>query len=117
LGNSMASGSASDPMSLNVSNSGIRPYTSAGESFFKRGVALSFGKKRLSADAFFSLRKLDANINELDTISGETGFSSFQYSGLHRTDTEIADKNAINELFIGGNVRYRKRNIRFGVTG
>lgn len=117
INGAFASGSSSDPVSINAVTNGIRPYSSTGESMFKRGIALSMGKQKFQFDGFLSYRKLDANLNEADTLSGPDQFSSFQTSGLHRTDAEIQDQNALTELLYGGHVRYKGRNFNFGLTG
>ena len=114
---SFASGSSSDPVSIGAVSQGIKPYSSSGESFFKRGVAFSLGNKNFLTDIFFSYKKMDANLNNADTTFGNMEFTSFQTSGLHRTDAEILDKNAVSELFYGGNVRFKNGNYKLGLTG
>lgn len=93
----------------------IRPYTSAGEVLYKRGGALNleFGK-HVEIMAFGSYRKRDANVvyeengdleEVLEVATGD--ISSLQGSGFHRTEAEIADKNAINHLTTGGTIKYK----------
>jgi hypothetical protein len=117
INGSFGGASASDPLSVNSSAQGIRPYSSTGESFFKRGIAFSLKRKVITVDGFCSYRKLDANILSDDSTNWQSGFSSLLTSGLHRTESEINDRNALSELFYGGNVRYRKRGVRIGFTG
>ncbi|MBD3636391.1 MAG: helix-hairpin-helix domain-containing protein [Crocinitomicaceae bacterium] len=97
---------------------GLRPYTSVNETQFLRGAgfSLDLGKK-LDFTAFASYKKIDANINEVDSTDVfNNSFSSFQISGYHRTLNEMADKDAIGEFITGGEFAYRTKNFRLGVA-
>jgi len=80
-------GKSPDVAAVRKFSTGIRPYTSLNESSFKRGVAVSVGKKKWNADAFYSNRKLDANLNSIldSTLEQQDIFTSFIESGYHRT--------------------------------
>ena len=98
--------------------SGLKPYTSVNESQFLRGagVSLGFGEK-IDLTAFGSYKKIDGNINELDSTDlFDNSFSSFQTSGYHRTVNEMADKNAVGELITGGEIAYRSETFRIGLS-
>jgi hypothetical protein len=115
----LAFGKSPDVANVRKITRGIKPYASVNETSFKRGAAVSIGRNSWSADAFYSSKKLDANITtSLDsTGQPEDVFTSFQESGYHRTKSELEKKNAIHEQFFGGNVTYRQRNFNIGVTG
>ena len=102
--------------SISVANmkrnpTGFRPYSSVDENRFMRGVAttLKFGK--IETSAFFSSKKIDANVQLADTnIAGALDAeeaSSIILTGTHRTIGEIKDKDAITETIFGGNVSYK----------
>ena len=97
---------------------GIRPYTSVNENQFLRGVgfSLDLGSK-LDFTAFGSYKKIDGNINEVDTNDVfDNSFSSFQISGLHRTINEAEDKWSVGEFITGGELAFRGKSFRLGVS-
>ena len=90
----------------------VRPYASVNESDFLRGAAATIKPtENIAVTAFVSANKVDANI-VVDSLEAEdeifTEFSSFQTSGLHRTPSEIADKDAITQRIYGMSTRYEK---------
>lgn len=95
---------------------GIKPYTSVDENRFLRGTAATVGFKRFEATAFFSRKKVDANIS--DTLdNGEVAtISALQETGYHSTAGEIADKDAITQTIYGGNIAYKRRSLSVGAT-
>lgn len=112
----LAFGKSADIMSGKKSAVGIRPYTSVDENRFLRGTATTIGFKRFEATAFYSLKKIDANVS--DTLeNGEiAAISSLQETGYHSTSSEIADKHTINQTIFGGNVAYKGRKLNIGLT-
>lgn len=84
----------------------LRPYHSAGEFNFHRGVGVTLKRRRLESTFFISLRKLSSNINS-DTTSGEAYISSILSSGYHRNNAELEDRQNLQQLSMGGNVQYR----------
>jgi hypothetical protein len=96
---------------------GIKPYTSLNEASYKRGVAVSIGRRNWNADVFYSNKKLDANLDfSTDSLEQEDIFTSFIESGYHRTQNELNKKNTIREQMFGVNGGYRWRNFQVGVT-
>lgn len=89
----------------------LRPYTSVNEAAFLRGAAtnLSFGK--IETTVFASHRFRDGNISLADTSDDASlevlQISSLQESGLHRTVSELEDKNSLQQFTTGANVRYK----------
>ena len=113
----LAYGKSSDAVNIKKSAAGVRPYTSADENLFMRGAAFTGGSKVLQAAGFFSSKKADANSIPTDSLNTEEAISSLQTTGLHTTPSEIADKHAVTQTVIGGNLSYRKRKYSFGITG
>jgi len=114
-------GFGKSPFVLNLKKNpiGLRPYTSADENLFMRGAGVTLGIKSLEATFFYSSKKIDANVVfEEDTIvtDDEIQVSSFQMSGLHRTLSEIADRDALGEQIIGGNVKWKWKALQIGGT-
>ena len=102
-------------------NSGIRPYTSVLESGFMRGAAATynpFGGLELSG--FYSRMNQDGSIRIQENVDEYLEYvSGIQDIGLHRTHTELANRNQINEQTYGFNITYnhlKSRNFQTGVT-
>jgi hypothetical protein len=79
----------------------LRPYQSAGEYNFHRGVAATLQKRNLQFTFFTSVRKLSANtaVNE----EGDQVITSIQTSGLHRTASEMEDRSCA-KMFAAGTI-------------
>ncbi len=93
----------------------LRPYNSAGEINFHRGVGITLAKKNIELTAFISYRNIDANF-VTDTLNNEDFISSLQTTGLHRTKSETDDKGAQKQLAYGGNIAYNKNRLHLGVN-
>jgi hypothetical protein len=93
----------------------LRPYNSAGEINFHRGLGITVAKNSIEATAFASYRKLDGNFS-VDTLNNEDFISSLQTSGLHRTKSELADKGIQTQIAFGGNVAYNKNAFHIGAN-
>ena len=100
---------------------GARPYTSALESGFFRGILASYSiNKDLSLTSFYSNINEDAQIQSNNTISENDLFiQSIRNTGLHRTNSEISAKNRVNQQTFGGILIYRSfiNNLKVGLTG
>lgn len=96
---------------------GIKPYSSANESGFLRGVGTTIGLKNMELSVFYSYKSSDANVGGTDTLTQENLYiTSLQETGYHRTPNELADKNAIKETVFGSNLSFRKNNLKIGFT-
>ncbi len=115
----LAAGKSSDAVSIKRFASGLRPYTSADENRFMRGVAFTEGIKNMEATGFISRKKADANVLLRDSLNeyNALSVSSIQETGLHTTPSEIADKDAITQTVVGGNLSLRKRKYSLGLSG
>lgn len=98
-------------------NLGIRPYASVNENQFMRGAAATVAFGDFYGTGFFSHVGRDANIASQDTVNDDVVLvSSLQTSGLHRTESEISDKDAIFETAYGGRLEFKKRWLNLGAT-
>ena len=86
---------------------GVRPYGSAEETRFFRGVAATWGN-RLQFTGFYSNRNLSATPIGQDTVGRPSR------SGFHRTTTELARRLNTGLQVLGGRVAY---NTDYGVVG
>jgi hypothetical protein len=113
----LATGKTSDVINIKRNSAGIRPYTSVNEFSYLRGAAVSYDLGDVTADIFYSNRKLDASVSLTDSVSDELLITSFAEDGYHRTASEIAKKNAIKNELAGGHLNYRKGPLEVGLTG
>lgn len=106
-------------MSVRRQGMKLRPYTSLNEFNFFRGAAFTVGRKGFEFTGFASLKQLDANSPAFvaDTsINVDEAFSSFNESGLHRTQRETEGRNSLLTLTTGGNFSYNKKNWHVGAN-
>ena len=94
-----------DVMGVKRQSTILRPYSSAGEFYFNRGAGITIKKGRIEATAFASIRKLSGNFVAV-TAYNDNFISSILNSGYHRTASEIADRNNLNQTNFGANVTY-----------
>lgn len=102
---------------LNIKRQGavLRPYSSAGEYNFHRGVGITLGNKKWDITIFTSFRKLSAN-TVIDSIQNSFFVSSLQTSGYHRSVAELEDKNSLQMFAFGGSIQYHWVNGHFGIN-
>ncbi|MDQ6761126.1 MAG: helix-hairpin-helix domain-containing protein, partial [Bacteroidota bacterium] len=112
---SLAFKKSSDISNIKRQSDVLRPYNSAGEIIFNRGIGITLTKNNWEGTAFASYRKVDANFIT-DTLNFEDFVSSLQTSGYHRTHSEVEDKNSQGQLTVGGNLSYSNEKIHFGVN-
>ncbi|HAN65940.1 MAG TPA: hypothetical protein DCQ34_06585 [Chitinophagaceae bacterium] len=95
----------------------IRPYTSAGESRFFRGMGMSVAAGKWSATLFGSVRRLDGSLAQ-DTVNAvnQVVFSSIRESGLHRTKSEREGRSVLPETFFGGKITKAFNNSHIGLN-
>jgi hypothetical protein len=92
----------------------LRPYTSVNEALFNRGAAAVFGfgkMQQIETTVFASHRFRDAGIALADTSDDASldvlQISSLQETGLHRTVSEIQNKNSTQMMSSGAKIKYR----------
>ena len=96
------------------SNQGISSYTSTDENQFFRGIATKLKMGKATLNLFCSNKKTDANIDNSDSTN--IFFTSLQNSGYHRTPSEIANKNSVNDINAGIYGSMMFTNLRIGTT-
>ena len=119
LWSGLAFGKSVDVSTVKRNPAGIRQYASADENNFLRGGAATFAlTEKIHLSAFYSRKKLDANVTDtLDNVTNEVAFSSLQNSGFHRTQSEYENKDAILETHFGGRIEYISSALRIGANG
>ena len=94
----------------------LQAYASVNEASFMRGAGVTLAlSKHLEATVFGSRRPRTANISR-DSVT----VTSLNLSGLHRTEGEIADRNALIQHSYGGTLRYSptdRLQVSFNVLG
>ena len=107
-----------DVVNIKKNARGLSPYASVDETRFMRGGAIETGIGKYSLIAFASVKGVDATIQHaLDTLSQEEQFASaINLTGLHRTNSEIARKNTLQERIIGAYAQYKSANFNAGVA-
>jgi hypothetical protein len=116
-----APGKSAETVSVVRGGRKINAYGSFGEAYFFRGAAttLSFGR-HWEVTALYSLRNRDGNVQMPDSVDQEfveTTFSSLQYSGLHRTRSEIDDEKSLKENVGGVTGSYIWKNGQVSANG
>ena len=113
---SLSFGKGADIMNMKRQADVLRPYNSAGEVAFNRGIGITLKKQRWQTTLFASYRKLDGNVEAGDTLNADEVISSLQLSGLHRTSNEIADRKVQGQFSAGGNVAYQHTHFHLGIN-
>lgn len=126
-------GKTADVMNLKKNTLPVKPYVSAGESLFMRGLASTVSIKKFDVTGFFSSKKMDASMTQMNdslnwidkiivnslmentTFDGSTA-TSFSSSGYHRTPAEMAKKNNLRETIFGSNIAYKGKSGTIGIT-
>lgn len=104
---------SSEPLAVVRQAPTLAPYHSAGEAIFNRGAGITLQKGIWETTVFASFRNSSAN---LVNDSGETYFTSFSTSGLHRTLSELADKNAVQQTAFGGSLKLHRDRFNIGLN-
>ncbi|WP_316766267.1 helix-hairpin-helix domain-containing protein [Pedobacter frigiditerrae] len=106
-------GKAPDVASVAKKDVGLKAYTSANEFSFLRGLATTVNiKKYIDFTPFVSFRNLDGSLS-LNSNDDEV-LATVNETGLHRTATEIKNKNSISQKIFGGVIQYQKDNLSIG---
>lgn len=114
LWSGFAFGKSPDVTGVAKRDVGLRPYTSANEFAFLRGAAMTVNiAKNIDFSPFVSHRKLDASMT---TIEGVNMVSTINETGLHRTQSEINNKNNLEQTVYGGVLQYRTSALSIGAV-
>ncbi len=111
-------GKSSDVLNIQRFGQKIKPYSSANENTFLRGGATTIELGKFKLTGFFSKKNIDANtVTTIDSLGNEESYyTAFQQTGLHRTESEIEDKNSIDETIYGGHLSYANEYFELGAT-
>lgn len=109
LWNSFSFGGSANPSALFKRGAQILPYTSAGESRFYRGTALSLSLKRFDFALLFSHKRRDAKIEQGKYVT-------LYDSGLHDTPGALAGRKRLGETLFGAALLYNFTNFKVGVN-
>jgi hypothetical protein len=110
---------SADIMQAKRSAKGLRGYNSLNENQFMRGIGATYAlTPNLDITLLASSKRRDGNVLQADTLMplGADETTAFQLSGLHRTPGEVADRNAIRENNLAGNLQYAKKGLSVGIT-
>ena len=102
--------------SLLRKNKKIRASKSANEVKYLRGAASTLNYRNFDLTLFYSNKKVDANVSVVDSLGEPLVVTALQQTGLHRTENELADRQAITQQLYGGNICYRSSNFQIGYT-
>lgn len=93
---------------------GIKPHTSFDEANFLRGLTGTVRLNQMEITPYFSMRRRDGNMQA--GPDGTIYVASLGKSGLHRTPSEVRNKNAVREGVVGTNVLWRGNQWRAGAN-
>lgn len=114
---SLAFKKSPDILSIKRQAEVLRPYNSAGEINFHRGLGITLAKRHWEGTLFASYRNVDANFSPGDSSQTQDDFiTSLQISGFHRTKSEVADKGIQKQLAFGGNIAYQLKSLHMGLN-
>ncbi len=89
----------------------VRAYSSVNEVNFLRGAAATLGlNEQLELTVFGSYKGIDGNLvmpDSADIDVLEASISSLNATGFHRTEAEVEDRNALQQLTTGGSLKYK----------
>lgn len=91
----------------------IKPYHSAGEFNFHRGVGVTLKRLKFSSTFFVSKRQHTANL-DADTLGSYV--TSISSSGYHRTVNEMGDKSNLNLVSVGSVLKYHVAKGHVGIN-
>ncbi len=95
----------------------LRPHASSNEYSFLRGIAATVALRKFDLTAFYSNRRVDANLVAADSLTTDEDYvTSLQQTGYHRTPAELADKGANRETMLGGHLAWNGQRLRAGLT-
>lgn len=119
LHNDFGAGKSSFVMNVKRAGRTIRPYSSVNEvNFFRGAGAVINVRKSVQVAVFASYKPIDASVDR-DTVENTDfdSFGSIRFDGFHRTQTEIANKNAIFQTNVGTKLEYKVRDFKLAING
>ncbi len=118
FGSGIAARKSAFVMSVKRNFQTLRPYRSLNENEFLRGAAITMGNKKWELTTFISHKYISTNFRAANDTTDEPSeeFSSFQISGLHRTETEILNRYNVLQTIFGSNITYKIKEHKIGFT-
>jgi len=109
-------GKGPDVTSIAKKDDGLKPYSSANEYSFFRGIGAKISlTKKIDFTTFWSLRKHDASVS-LDADGNEL-VSTLNETGYHRTRSELKNKNTVQQNSYGVAFEYHENALSMGIIG
>jgi hypothetical protein len=102
----MTTGKGAAVMNVKRESELLKPYASAGEFYFFRGVGITMKKNNWESTGFVSLRKPDRTT---DSLTG-----SLVTTGYHRSYTELEKTNTQQQFTAGGNIAFVEQSWQVG---
>jgi hypothetical protein len=93
----------------------LRPYASAGEALFLRGIGATVQQGAWAWTLFAARQKVGANLGINDW--GNQVVTSFDVSGLHRTPSETLKRKTLGQQVLGSSLQFGKGFFRWGLNG
>ncbi|MCK5782476.1 MAG: helix-hairpin-helix domain-containing protein [Flavobacteriales bacterium] len=90
---------------------GIVPFSGTNENVFFRGISGTITKQNITISPFLSINKVDARLGNI-----KYGEYKLYESGLHRTESEIKNYNALTKTDYGINLSYDLKHSRIGIV-
>ncbi|MDP4268126.1 MAG: helix-hairpin-helix domain-containing protein [Bacteroidota bacterium] len=115
LWNGFLYGSSSGIAFIKKNAGGLKPFTSCDENNFMRGIASTLKFSNVEATFFYSNHKIDANA--FTDTTGAISFSSLQESGIHATQSQLKNKDAVGEEIAGSHLAWVSSKLTIGITG
>ena len=116
LNNGFGFGKSISTINIKAGGYQVKPYTSTQENLAFRGAAAEWSLGSINVLNFISFRQLDGN--QTTDAFDEPIISSLQTSGLHRTEGEIFDKDAITDWSAGISISlHPANNVDIGING
>jgi hypothetical protein len=109
-------GKGPDVTSVAKKDVGLKPYSSSNESSYFRGLATTIRVfDHLNLTSFVSRTARDAS-SKTDE-DGNLSQVNMGVSGLHRTSTELKNRNALEQSIYGSALQYLTNNLSLGLVG
>ncbi|MEI7596225.1 MAG: helix-hairpin-helix domain-containing protein [Bacteroidota bacterium] len=112
----MSFGKGASVINIRKFASGVKSYSSTNENRFFKGIASTIDLGHFDFSVLYSKNKLDASIENTDTLAEEEYFSNFIETGYHNTMTTLENRNTITETIYGTNLNYKYKNVKIGGT-
>ncbi|MHA4895540.1 helix-hairpin-helix domain-containing protein [Pedobacter sp. PWIIR3] len=107
-------GKSPDVTGVAARDLGLKPYSSANESSFFRGIAGTFDLgNHLLLTTFLSSRKRDASLK----LNADSSYSlqTLNITGLHRTQTELNNRNSVGQSAYGAVIQFSSAALVMGI--